>query len=167
MYLLLCLIWVNPSNTFLKSDVLFLTVHSLSLIYIHSHQGYNHTCNLGALVSKDSAFIVFPVLQLYTSLLLIFPISQYSYSLVWGATIMYTVYTNTRLQFGVYLQWYQIFSSAVYSTYLHTSILVYARAGSNKIIVVAYTCACVLECFMCDSTYISAQNRCKCVKAIG
>ena len=60
---------------------------------------------------------------------------------------MYTVYTNIRLQFGVYLQWYQIFPSAVYSTYLHTSILVYARAGSNKIIVVAYTYACVLECF--------------------
>ena len=35
---------------------------------------------------------------------------------------MYTVYTNTRLQF--YFQLYQIFPSAVYSTYLPTSILV-------------------------------------------
>ena len=76
---------------------------------------------------------------------------------------MYTVYTNTRLQFGVYLQWYQIFPSAVYSTYLPTSILVYAMAGSNRIIVVHKHVHVCLNVFMCDSTYISAQNRRKCV----
>ena len=80
---------------------------------------------------------------------------------------MYTIYTNTRLKFGVYLQWYQIFPSAVYSTYLHTSILVYARAGSNKIIVLHTHVHVCLNVFMCDSTYISAQNRLKCIKAIG
>ena len=59
---------------------------------------------------------------------------------------MYTVYTNTRLQFGVYLQWYQIFPSVVYSTYLHTSILVYAKilpilftAVQSGVIIIVHT----------------------------
>ena len=59
---------------------------------------------------------------------------------------MCTVYTNTRLLFGVYLQWYQIFPSAVYSIHIPTSTLVYAKillilatAVQSRVIIIVHT----------------------------